>query len=96
MIEPDYPEPWPKQFYEHVLLATGVILMVLVATHHLLLQSLGWCLRNRRLLLWVLGVCYGIFQACMALFSWVPLVWWVALVGLGIRFLLGIDLAVIR
>ena len=45
--------------------------MALAGIHHLLLQSLGWCLRNRRLLLWVFGVCYDIGWACMSLFAWV-------------------------
>ena len=96
VIEPEYTEPPPKQFYEHVLLATGVFLMALAGIHHLLLQSLGWCLRNRRLLMWVFGVCYDIGRTCMSIFTWVPLVWWVALVGLAVQFLFGIDLGATR
>ena len=96
MIERECPEPRPTQFYEHTVLAIGVFLMALVGIHHLLLQSLGWCLRNRRLLLWVFGVCFDIGWACMSLFAWVPLIWWVSLVGLAIRFFLGIDLGVTR
>ena len=95
-MEPEIPEPQPKRFYEHILLVIGVFLMALVPIHHLLLQSLGWCLRNQRLLLWVCGVYFEICRALLAMFGWVPLVGWVAFLGLVIQFLLGVDLGITR
>ena len=90
-IEPEPVKPQPKEDYEQVILAIGVILMALVAIHHLLLESLGWCLRNRRLLLWVCRVSYEISREFLTMFAWAPLVGWVTFIG-AVAQLFGVDL----
>ena len=96
VVEPEAPVPRPKELHEHVILAIGVFLMALVAIRHLLLASLGWCLKNRRLLLWIFGVGYEISREFLAVFAWVPLVGWVTFIGAMAQLLFGVDLAVAR
>jgi hypothetical protein len=80
----------PRPFHEHVHLTVSLFLMALAAIRHLLLHTLGWCLRNRWLILWVCGVCYEIGQACLAVFGWVTVV------GLVAQHLLGVDLGIAK
>jgi hypothetical protein len=66
-----------QSFWDHTALAVGILLAALEGVWYLLLQSLGWGLRNRQLVRWVFGRCFCVVIGCcnamgevVGLFGW--------------------------
>jgi hypothetical protein len=71
-----------QSYWDHAALAVGILLVALEGVWHLLLQSLGWGLRNRQLVWLLFGSCFRLLIGCynvmgevVGLFGWSILGW---------------------